>query len=268
MAYGRWEGMVDPSSAIARCREWSDAGLSNRQIADVAGVARSVVHRLLSDSPQEEIHSSTRARILAAVLPAPGRRPTDRVDATPVAQWLQALTALGHGVDMLAEQLGAGPQSIRRWRRKSRPTITYSTHKAVEGVYLKWQGTPGMDDTARATARAHGWLPPVMLEDAAPDNPGGVELWRRSISRRAIGRVLDGHATPESLAESERKTLVLDLTGRGWTDRQIATHTSWAGGGVHGARIVAAYRRRHGIEPGSTRARRATSAPTSGQKAA
>jgi hypothetical protein len=245
ITYGRWRGNVDAAPARAHLLTLHKRhGMSRRAISAQAGIARSVVDRLLSDNPQTYLLARTHDALIA-VQPAAG--PGRYVDSLGAARRIQALTALGHPLEYLADQLGIGIPAVARLRRQHAPAIGLRRHRAVAALYDRLQGTPGPCAKTRAYARAVGYLPPLAWEeDESIDDPGARA---HPVAADVADRALAGELTAVELSQDERLAVVSVLTGWRWTDRRIAEHLHWAGG----RRSVAAYRRRHGIEPGATR---------------
>ncbi|MGA4964460.1 hypothetical protein [Streptomyces pseudogriseolus] len=188
-AYGRWQPYVDAEPARAHVRMLMDYGLGWKRIAEMAGVGRGTVEKLLYGArhrgvePSKGIRPET-ARKLLAVKPQ-GERLGSAVttDATGTARRLQALVAMGWPQKHLAHQLDMNASNFGKTLRSER--VLMSTERAVRDLYEQlWRADPlehGATQAgvtrARRYAAAHGWAPVGAWDDDTIDDPAAFPDW-------------------------------------------------------------------------------------------
>lgn len=263
LAYGTWQASIMPAAdahhhihTLTRHHR-----MSLRQIAAAAGVARGSVDRIAA-RPDVSANQRTITAICAVqpARPYAGRS----VCAVGAARMLQALTAIGYTADHLAVELDEHPQRVREWRRMARPGILADRRDTIRDLFHRLQGTPGPSDDARAYARARRWGPPLVWDDDDHiTDPARRARWTPArLSELAVERGIAGEVTAAGLTEHEREQVVRHLVRTGWSDRRIADHLRWAGGGQAGRHAVRRWRYLHRIEAGSSFRARSTSTPT------
>ncbi len=218
VAYGRWTPYVDAAPARAHVLELMAAGMGWKRVADVAGVTRSIVSRLLYGKaenglkPQPRIRAERAEKILAVrYSPAP----TSKVDATGTHRRLQALGALGWSGARLAARLGLSRANYGAMM--GTPRVTARRAADVVRLYDELWQTPPPEDTVRdrqaATrtrrhAAAAGWVPPLAWDDDTIDDPAarpagvdGVQASRRDRLIADVEELLADGATVAAACE-------------------------------------------------------------------
>lgn len=188
-AYGRWEPYVDAEPARNHVRMLMDYGLGWKRIAELAGVGRGTVEKLLYGSrhrgmgPSKGIRPET-ARKLLAVRPEGERLGgAVNVDATGTRRRLQALVAGGWPQARLAAQLGMSPGNFGKTLRS--PRVLAATERAVRKLYDQmWREDPAQHGAteasitrARRHARSNGWSPVGAWDDDTIDDPQAFPDW-------------------------------------------------------------------------------------------
>lgn len=98
-----YDGMVPAKKARARLRHLSKHGMGNRTVADAAGVALSVILKIVSGE-RTQIRLATETRILEVTLDA--RADHALIPASPTHRLIKKLRKLGFSTMELAEELG------------------------------------------------------------------------------------------------------------------------------------------------------------------
>lgn len=179
-AYGRWNGYVDARPAREHVQQLMAAGMGYHRIADVAGIGRTGLSKLLwgdparGQQPSRRIRPTSADKLIAVQLDlAPGAR----VPATGTVRRLQALVALGYSISALGRAL-----DVNRGNMSGLMTVAAVTRRRADQVaelYDAWsmrlpaetnQRERISASRARNHARAHGWPPPLAWDDDALDN--------------------------------------------------------------------------------------------------
>ena len=188
-AYGRWEPYVDAEPARAHVRMLMDYGYGWKRIAQMAGVGRGTVEKLLYGSqhrgmgPSKGIRPETAAKLLAV---RPNRERMGAaipVDATGTRRRLQALVAAGWPQARLAERLGMMPSNFGVTLNSEQ--VLASTERAVRALYDQlWRRDPrehGVDARAYSRARNQAadrrWAPAGAWDDDVIDDPASFPDW-------------------------------------------------------------------------------------------
>jgi hypothetical protein len=189
IAYGQWQPPVDAERARQHVRALLRSGTGARKIAAAAGVAHSVVVRLIYGAPAENRPPTRRLRPdvaekLLAVEPEPPA-------AIGARRRLQALVAVGWSLRQLAPRLGITYNAASLIANGTRTSILPSTAEAVRRVYDElWNAQPPTGTRAerisvtkaRSYADRLGWLPPLAWDDDLidlADTALAAELGRR-----------------------------------------------------------------------------------------
>jgi hypothetical protein len=184
IGYGRWQPFVDAAPVRAHVEALQAAGLGWKRLADLAGVSRGAVDKLLHGAPHRNIAPTKRmrpeaaARILAVKpdLDLLGDRAL--VDATGSRRRVQALVARGWSLAKLARELGVDPTNLPTMIRRDR--MHAETVRAIRGLYDRlWASPPPETEwrdkisasRARNYAAARGWVLPMAWDDHDIDNP-------------------------------------------------------------------------------------------------
>jgi hypothetical protein len=188
-AYGRWEPYVDAEPARAHVRMLMDYGYGWKRIAQMAGVGRGTVEKLLYGSqhrgmtPSKGIRPETAAKLLAVHPDRERLGGAVAVDATGTRRRLQALVAAGWPQARLAARLGMLPSNFGV--TLSSGQVLTSTARAVRALYDElWRQDPrehGVGARAYSRARnqaaARQWAPVGAWDDDQIDDPAGFPDW-------------------------------------------------------------------------------------------
>lgn len=188
-AYGQWQPYVDAEPARAHVRRLMAYGIGWMRLAELAGVPKSTVEKLLYGCPPRGMAPSKRIRPktagkLLAVRPDPGLLAgAADADATGTRRRLQALVAAGWPQSHLAARLGMQRASFGKTLRH--PCVLVSTERATRTLYDQlWNLDPrdhGISlhsyNRARSHAATHRWAPAGAWDDDEIDNPDALADW-------------------------------------------------------------------------------------------
>lgn len=177
-AYGRFDGLVDAGDVRAHVERLRSCGLGIRRIAEIAGVPRSTVTKLLYGKrnrlPSRRVSADTARRIQGvADLAVTQLAAHALVDSCGSRRRLQALATLGWSTAALARRAGINRQRLDRALTRDRTTA--ATAMAVTMLYdALWSiSAPPSAAATRTlrTARDYGWVPPLAWDDDEIDLP-------------------------------------------------------------------------------------------------
>jgi transcriptional regulator with XRE-family HTH domain len=183
-AYGR-PAYVDAEPVRQHVRRLMAARLGAKRVAHLAGVAPSVVGKLLYGDPRRGMGPSRRIRPATAEKLLAVRAGLDNLadqtltDATGTRRRLQALMARGWSQAKLATRLGVLPTNFSGTMEAEQ--VCASLVRAVRTLYDKLWDTPPPEAThrdkiaasrARNYARLRGFVPPQAWDDDTIDDPG------------------------------------------------------------------------------------------------
>lgn len=233
-AYGRWEPYVDAEPARTHVRMLMDYGYGWKRIAEMAGVGRGTVEKLLYGArhrgmqPSKGIRPETAAKLLAVRPDRERLGGAVKVDATGTRRRLQALVAAGWPQSQLAVRLGMHRSNFGAMLRSEQ--VLASTQRAVRKLYdALWKQDPrdsGVGAQAYSRARHHAaaraWAPVGAWDDdriddpaAFPDwtgmcgTPTGPEAHRRHNIRPVCRPCLDARAAYERALRAARKAVAV-----------------------------------------------------------
>lgn len=179
-AYGTWEPYVDADPVRAHVRGLMAKGLGWRRIADLAGLPRATMNRLLygqpgKRSPSSRVRKNTANRLLAVRFSQELLADCALTDATGTWRRIQALVAIGWPKVHIARALGYKGQGLQLHE----DLVLVSTARKVAELYeALWSADPvahGVSARQAARARHHaadrGWAPPMAWDDDAIDDP-------------------------------------------------------------------------------------------------
>lgn len=193
---------VDGSRALAHMQRCVAAGMTNHQIALLAGLGeggRTIVRHLLAKGGR--LRPATERALLSVPVDPCAAVVGATCDATGTRRRLQALVAIGYTEKILAERLGCGPRSPLQIARRSR--CEGSTALAVRRLYDELADTPGPSADARKRAVLLGWLAPLWWDQETIDDPLAEPDVREYDER---GRLIRDH-TAQRVDEVERLTI-------------------------------------------------------------
>jgi hypothetical protein len=188
---GQWAPLVDAGPAAAHVQALVDSGMQRSRIAAQAGVAVSVVSKLLAGQPgarrRRRVRAETAQQLLAVPYPD--------LDATGTRRRLQALMAIGWPPAALDEQAGEEPGWVERLLEQD----LVSSTTAGQAAYLferLWDCPPPQRtrdeqraaEQARARAKASGWGPPMAWDvDLNPiDDPAAKPDLGQPVRKRKV----------------------------------------------------------------------------------
>jgi hypothetical protein len=206
---------VDAGRARAHVQKLLGAGMTVRQVEAVSGVHRTAIRVMLGDFPgrkqSKQIRAATERALLRVRANPAVAAGTATVDAIGTRRRLQALRAAGYPGKMLAQMLGAGPNSPLQVARADR--VRASTARKVADLYAELENTTGPSRCTAVVAQAKGFLPPAWWDEDTIDDStveaSGLREYRPS------GLLLDDPSAPR-LARIEL------LLRRGLSRQEIA----------------------------------------------
>lgn len=207
-AYGRWQPYVDARPARDHVRMLMDYGLGWKRIAEMAGVGRGTVEKLLYGAahrgmePSKGVRPETAKRLLAVRPEGERLGGAVCVDATGTRRRLQALVAAGWPQAQLADRLGMEPANFGRTLRSAR--VQTATERAARKLYDDlWRTDPrdhGVINQAYSRARsyaiAHRWPPVGEWDDDTIDDPAAFPDWTGQCGTPAGYRAHSRHRIP------------------------------------------------------------------------
>lgn len=236
-AYGLWDPpMTDAAPVRAHVQALMAFGFAYERIAEVAGVPRGTMTRLLygfpsrNAPPSRRIRKETGARLLAVRADPALLGDSASVSACGTRRRLQALVACGWSMQRLAGKLEMTPEHVRVIAGGDAAAVTAGTARRVRDLYDRlWNQSPPAesrhDRSAAARARRHAercrWAPPMAWDDDVIDDPAArpAARWKRSGSTR-----LSGDDVAELARAGATSTEIAERTGasRSAADRALA----------------------------------------------
>lgn len=189
---GRWEPLVDAQPVRDHVRSLMAAGLGWKRAADLAGLSRTVVKRLLyghqigGQGPSKKVRRATSVALLAVRADLDTLAAGANVDSAGIRRRAQALACLGWSLGYQAGRIGWTVQNYSAALKRDR--VSVRTARSVRDLYDELSMKSAPHDRAGGPARArkyasdHGWLPPLAWDDDLVDLPVGelaAELRRR-----------------------------------------------------------------------------------------
>jgi hypothetical protein len=140
-----------------------------------------------------------------------GRAEVRQVSVTGSRRRLQALSAVGHSMEDVAQVAGILASNLRRIRNSGDGLVAVDTHVAIIGIYQRWHAKPGRSERTKSYAQQVGWFPPAAWSDIDRDaqpiyHVGG------DFDETAVTRWLAGAST--TLTTQDRLELVRRLRDR------------------------------------------------------
>lgn len=231
---GDWQPWTEAAPVRDHVRQLLAAGLTEKNVADLAGVSAGAIAHLMHGStgrqPSKRIRPAAAAAILAVRPSAAAALSAGTVVSAGTVRRLQALVACGWTMQNLAAQLGVKPTNLTALMQ--RPSVNVASAAAVRALYDRlWNQAPPEDTKrqsvaarqARARAAARGWPPPLAWDDDTIDNPDATPAdgWQRP-GRLPTADLL-AEATELIRWEGSRELAAIRLgVSRGTLDRAIA----------------------------------------------
>jgi transcriptional regulator with XRE-family HTH domain len=181
IAYGRWQPQtfVDAARARAHIRMLNQAEIGIQRVADLAGVSKTTVCRIVYD-PKHTIRPDVEQRILAIRPTADNRNPNLPIDATGTRRRLQALVAVGWSLRILASRVSMRHASLALIANGGRLEVLPATTRAIEELYDHlWDCRPPQATRAerisvaksRSLAARRKWVVPAAWDDDTINDP-------------------------------------------------------------------------------------------------
>lgn len=171
--------LVDAAPVKAHLAQLRAAGVGKRTIAQRAGVAQTVVNRLIGidhSKPARRVHPDTARKLLAVTI-------DDHADGTFIpstgaTRRIQALVSIGWTQTELGRRIGWTTANLNRITLGQVDNITRATYKLINDLYDELSMRPGPSQRARNLAARRSWAPPLAWDDI--DNPNEQPAERRS----------------------------------------------------------------------------------------
>lgn len=167
-------------------------------VAEATGLWRNNLYRAQRRGPDALVLRTTRDAILAVSGPTP----------VGVQRRLQALAAVGHTMDAIAQAAGVHFERLARISRAAEPParVTPRVARAVAAAYEQLQATapaPGRETTRRRTlSEQRGWLPPHVWDDIDDGTEDPLaEIADDYVDEAVVLRLIAGDRVPSTRAE-------------------------------------------------------------------
>lgn len=219
--------LVDAAPARANVERLRDQGASMRAIAEVAGVAPSVVSRL-SLHPGPKLRRDVAARLTAVSMDAVRARanPAGFVPNLGARRRIRALLALGwRHTDITTYVSAVGTHSAMVLHQRG-DWIARATHDAVVAAYDELGMRRGPSQRTRNRALAGGYAPPLAWDDNAIDEPDARPNLYGS-DTKVVDAWLAGYPPDDldSVDDADRHHVIHTLHAWGHTDPEITRLT-------------------------------------------
>lgn len=182
IAYGTWQPFVDATPVRTHVEHLRLCGIGLRRLAELSGVQRSVLVKLMKGSagraPSRRVRPHTATALLAVEPTLDNLAGHTPVDATGARRRVQALTVMGWSWGQLANRLDVRLANFHTQVKSARVSAKFA--RQVRDLYEQlWdvpppQTTPAERQAAarsRNRAKAAGWLPPADWDDDLIDVP-------------------------------------------------------------------------------------------------
>lgn len=100
-----------------------------------------------------------------------GRHIPRRLDATGTRRRIQALWAIGHASQTIAEHAGLSEYHVQRIVRQKH--VNRPLRDTIAATYYRLAQIPGTSDITRQRARRAGWPSPMAWDETTIDDPAG-----------------------------------------------------------------------------------------------
>lgn len=180
VAYGRWQPYVDAEPARQHVRALMASGIGWMRVADLAGVSRGGLSKLLYGetkrnlAPSKRIRPETERRLLSVQPLVADRR---LVDARRTVQLVRAMQARGYTLTWICEQVG-----ITNQRLLYRTKVRASTARKVAGLIDQCATTPGPSSRAVRRAKENGWTAAALWSEPVPLHPVTLPVPTRRVA--------------------------------------------------------------------------------------
>lgn len=202
----RTGGMSSADLMRLHCAKLRSAGLSDSQIASLAGAT---VDQIRREQPSDQVIADV---LSVSLLPIDERKRTPGIGA---ARRLRALVALGWSVPVIASHGGLSVDSLTKiaYDQTRLRLITPRMWWQICEVYEELSGTPGPSSSARQAAVSKGWAPPLAWDDEDLDDPHGqpctdTEFDSTAVDDIAVERALENDRAPYALTVAEQHAVI------------------------------------------------------------
>lgn len=196
IAYGRWQPYLDAEPVRQHVRMLGDCGIGWKRVAELAGVSRGAVSKLLyglkGRAPSRRMRRESAEKILAVRFDIDALPDTARVASAGSRRRVQALALVGWSIPLQGRLIGAGRNTL--YEVLNQPYVCAGTARAIRDLANRlWNQTPP-DSThgerlsvakARAYAHRNGWLPLAAWDDDLIDLPD--EWLAKAITEQVAG---------------------------------------------------------------------------------
>ena len=161
--------LVDSTAARQHVEKLREAGVGRRTIAEMAGVAESVIARLIGidrSRPANRVTPETAAAILAIDIDSS----SPYVDATGARRRIQSLGAIGWSQTAIADRIGWTVSNLNGITLGMTTQIRRSTHDLIAAVYAQLSHVEGPSNRSRNHAAVQGWPKPAAWDDIDTDD--------------------------------------------------------------------------------------------------
>jgi hypothetical protein len=224
MAYGTWPGRVDAAPARGWVRGLMAAPEPWKSIAARAGVAETVIARLLwgkkGKPPSRRMHPAT-FRAIMALRPKPTAA---IVDSTGTRRRAHALMCMGWTLVEQARLMGMTPRALMSAIAGPRLFAVKASKMAAlyERLSVRFAPPGPLATRARNTAASRGYPPPLAWDDETIDDPAArppavPEPTAELVDPIAVERVCDRSLGWYDITRAEQNQVLRRLRGAGWS---------------------------------------------------
>jgi lambda repressor-like predicted transcriptional regulator len=237
---GTWVPRQPSYVVAAHIGKLYEAGMTNRMIAEAAGVSRNTVGEIWRQVFPTVNAMIARAILAVPIVPTVPQPPVGFIHAIGTVRRIQALCADGHSFATQAEQLGRNRQHLADIANGKHRYVAPTVAAHIAAFYARWAHHAPAPDRYVTQARNHaarkGWVGSDAWDDELGDidNPAavpyvGVAVEPDYVDPVRVEKVAAGMAPLGQLADHERVALVRQLTAAGWTVSRIAETASASG---------------------------------------
>lgn len=172
-------GYIPTDRITGHIRLLHQAGWTNVEIADTAGVDRRTVHNILTGYVAT-VHRPTAAAILAL-------KPEDvpnRVPAIGPMRRIQALAVMGWPIAHTGDAAGMRGTQVTELMAGRRKRIPREQAEAIDRIFRKRCMQPGPSPRTRTIAARNGWVSALAWDDIDDPNEKPQGLSRRGTGRK------------------------------------------------------------------------------------
>lgn len=166
------EKQVDAGPAREHIQMLTQAGVSWRSIAQVAGLSRDQIRFIGTVNRKGEVVEKIYPKTEAAILSVDWEPAYyhGKMPAIGVKRRLRALLYMGHTFGEVAAELNMSETQINKYHRTS-GNLMAATVLKVDGVYRRLGMIPGTCTRNRFLAYRNDWAPPMAWDDVLIDDP-------------------------------------------------------------------------------------------------